>query len=298
MSGLTSPLVFALSGCAHLVAPIAERCGGDPGAFEYRHFPDGESYLRCTSDVRGRRVVLAASLDRPDERLVPALLAAATLRDLGATSVGLVAPYLPYMRQDQRFRDGEAVSSRYVGRLIERDFDWLVTVDPHLHRVGTLGEIFEIPTRAVSSAPCVAEWVAAHVDAPLLVGPDEESGQWVRAVAERLDAPFVVMEKERHGDRDVEVHAPDALRGNGHQAVVLDDIVSSGATVVEAIHQLARVGIADPACVCIHALFGDGAMELLAEATSGPVVSCDTVAHSSNAIPVAPVIAAAVAELV
>ena len=92
------------------------------GAIELRAFPDGETYLRFMSDLSGRTLVIVCTLDRPDEKFLPLLFAAATARELGATKVGLVAPYLAYMRQDRRFKPGEAVTSREVARLVSDAF--------------------------------------------------------------------------------------------------------------------------------------------------------------------------------
>src|SRR3546814_4004529 len=85
------------------------------------------------------------------------------------------------MRQDRRFQLGEAVSSKSVARLVSATFDRLVTVDPHLHRYPALSTLYTIPDITLHAAPALADWIAAHVEAPLLIGPDEESEQWVRS---------------------------------------------------------------------------------------------------------------------
>src|SRR6185503_12811188 len=122
--------------------------------------------------------IILCTLADPDAKFLPLIFAAATARELGAARVGLVAPYLAYMRQDRRFNPGEAVTSRYVAKLISGAFDWLVTVDPHLHRYGALGEIYTIPTRAIHAAPLMSDWIRRNVPDPLIVGPDSESEQW------------------------------------------------------------------------------------------------------------------------
>ncbi|WP_164119514.1 ribose-phosphate pyrophosphokinase-like domain-containing protein, partial [Stenotrophomonas maltophilia] len=86
------------------------------------------------------------ALAQPNEKILPLIFAAATARELGAARVGLVAPYLAYMRQDRRFNPGEAVTSRQMAHLVSGAFDWMVTVDPHLHRYSDLSEIYSIPT--------------------------------------------------------------------------------------------------------------------------------------------------------
>lgn len=154
-------------------------------------------------------VVLVRSMDRPDPKLLPLVFAADTARDLGAASVARVAPYLCYMRQDGRFRAGEAVTSVSFARLVSAAFDALVTVDPHLHRYHGLAEIYSITTAVVHSAVPMTDWIARNEDMPLLIGPDIESEQWVSDVARRIGAPYRVLQKERLGDRNVKITVPD-----------------------------------------------------------------------------------------
>src|SRR3546814_5690813 len=88
--------------------------------------------------------------------------------------------------------------------------DWLVTVDPHLHRYHELSEIYRIPTQVVHAAPFLASWIKRNVARPLIIGPDLESEQWVSQVAADADAPFLVCEKIRSGDRHVTISIPNA----------------------------------------------------------------------------------------
>lgn len=262
-----------------------------------RYFPDGESHVRVEGAVQGRHALIVCTLDRPDAKLLPLFLLAQALREGGAVSVGLVAPYLPYMRQDRPFHPGETVSAVHVSGWIARHFDWLVTVDPHLHRITDLAQVYSIPTRVVHAAPDVAVWVQAHVRQPLLVGPDEESVQWVREVARGADAPFVVLTKERRGDRDVVVSVPEVERWLSHTPVLVDDIVSTARTMIETVGHLRRAGLAAPACVAVHAIFAGSAFEDLRAAGAADIVSCDTVVHPSNRITLATSIGAGVREM-
>lgn len=284
------PLVLSLDD-SPIAAAIAQELGGEDARFDSRRFPDAETYLRVDAPVSGRDVWFVARLDRPDERLVQTLLAAATLRDLGARHITLVAPYLPYLRQDQRFRAGEAISARYVAEWIGREVDAVFTVDPHLHRLGGLSEVYSIPAVAISAAPAIAEWVAKNVERPLIVGPDEEASQWAEAVASVIGAPHTTFLKDRRGDRDVIVSGD--VRLDGHTPVLIDDIISSGMTIAGAAELLRTAGAARVECVCVHALFAPGANRALAAVDR--VVSTNTVPHATNAVDVSPLIAAACA---
>lgn len=293
-----TPIVLALPENEALAASLSIEIGGERGAAEIRRFPDGESYVRLDSPVAGQEIVLVCTLDRPDAKLLPLLFLARLAKELGAARVGLVAPYLSYMRQDRRFKAGEAVTSVYFAEIISRSVDWLVTVDPHLHRRSSLKEIYAIPARALGAAPLVSSWIRDRVKNPLLVGPDEESGQWVAAVAIAAGAPYIVLKKERHGDRDVKVSVPEVERWRGHTPVLVDDIISTGRTMIETAHHLRAAGMTAPVCVGIHGVFAANALAEMRTAGIGEIVTCNTIPHESNRIDVAPLLAPAVREIV
>jgi len=216
---------------------------------------------------------------------------------MGARRVGLVAPYLPYMRQDARFHPGEAVTSRTFARFVSQTFDWLVTVDPHLHRYPTLDVVYTIPSTVVPSAPAVARWVQAHLARPVIIGPDSESEQWAGEVARLVGCPSQVLTKTRLGDRHVEISLPEPGLAEGRQPVLLDDIISSGHTMAEAVRHVRSAFGAAPVCIGVHALFAPQARELLLSAGASQVLTCNTVPDASNAVDVLPDIAAAVRPL-
>ena len=260
---------------------------------EVRRFPDGEIYVRIDCDLRGHDAVLVGSLyPAPAERFMTMAFVAATARDLGARRVGLVAPYLAFMRQDVQFKPGEGVTSTYFAQLVSRTVDWMVTVDPHLHRHASLDELYTIPTEIARAAPSIAAWVSEEVDRPVLIGPDAESVQRVSAVAAHCGAPFVILEKTRRGDRDVSITSPGGAWA-GHTPVVIDDIVSTGKTMIEATRQLVAAGSAAPMCVAIHAVFADSVLDELTSAGAAGIITCDTIVHASNRISVADPIAEA-----
>jgi ribose-phosphate pyrophosphokinase len=287
------PVVLALPGNAEQAHKLAARLHARVTDVHVRAFPDGELYVRIDHELRGEDAIVVGSLyPAPAEKFLAVAFVAATARDLGARRVGLVAPYLAFMRQDVRFQPGEGVTSAYFARLVSSAVDWLVTVDPHLHRIPSLDGLYAIPTTVAHAAPAIAAWVAAEVRDPVLIGPDAESVQWVSAVAEQCGAPYLILEKTRRGDRDVSVSAP-AHEWNGHTPVVIDDIVSTGKTMIEATRQLRAAGSAAPLCIAIHAVFADDVRAELVSAGASGIVTCDTIPHASNRICVADSIAEA-----
>jgi ribose-phosphate pyrophosphokinase len=204
-----------------------------------------------------------------------------------------VAPYLAYLRQDRRFRSGEAVSARHFSHLLAESLDWVVTVDPHLHRIHGLAEVYPISTESVTAAPRLAAWIRDHVPVPVLIGRDEESRQWVSQVAADAAAPWVVFRKRRLGDERVSEELPDMGEYRDRTPVLVDDIISSGATMVQSARVLVRAGLAAPRCVAVHGIFAGGAYARLMAAGVAGVVTSNSIAHSSNAIDVHDLLAAA-----
>ncbi len=294
---MTSPLLFALDPSDPLSPGLAAALGAERGELETRRFPDGETYLRYISPVAGRRVILLCTLARPDPKVLPLIFAAEAARDLGAVEIGLVAPYLAYMRQDRRFKDGEALTSTSFAALLSRPLDWLVTVDPHLHRVADLSELYRMPAAAAHAAPLLSAWIAREVPDPVVIGPAEERAPWASEVARAAGAPHTVRRKVRRGDRDAEVTPPDPALLQGRTPVLVDDIVSTARTMIETVGHLRAAGAAAPVCVAVHGVFAEGAHDALLAAGAARVVTTNSIPHVSNAIDVTALLAAAAADL-
>lgn len=259
-----------------------------------RHFPDGESLVRvgATDPI----ALVYCSLDHPDGKLVQLLLVASALRDGGARRIVLVAPYLGYMRQDQAFAPGEAVSQRVIGGLIADWFDGLITVDPHLHRTPSLDAVMPgIMTVNLSAAPTIAQAIAPMVTPEtILVGPDEESRPWVEAVAAPLGLDVMVGTKTRLGDRKVEIVIADAGRTAGRPVMLVDDLISSGGTLIACATQLREAGATHVGAVATHCLASAADLDALRTSGIDPVLATDTVPGPVADIAMAPAMAAAV----
>jgi ribose-phosphate pyrophosphokinase len=279
-------VVLAYPGNERLADALAAHLGSETVPLEFRHFPDGEIYLRVRGRIEGKVVIVACGLDRPNDKVVGLYLLASTLRDLGAKLIVLAAPYLSYMRQDQSFHEGEGVSARYFARFLSSFVDALVTVDPHLHRIRDLGQVYTIPSRVVAAAPAMSAWIGRNVEAPVLIGPDSESEQWVSQVAAGAKCPFVVLEKIRRGDHQVEVSLPDIDKLRGKTPVLVDDIISTARTMIAATDHVVSAGLSRPLCIGVHAIFAGSAYEDLLSRGAARVITCNTVPHPTNAIDV------------
>lgn len=276
--------ILAFPGAEDLAQMLVGRLACDASAIELRRFPDGEQLVRVRTSVTGCRVLLAAHLDHPDDKTLPVLFAADLVRELGAKEVGLVAPYLPYMRQDARFRAGEAIAARSYAKLLSNAVDFLVTVRPHLHRVHGLEEIYTIPTRVASPARPIAAWLAREVPHCFLLGTSEENASWVGEVAALVGAPFALLQRQ-DGGQQLSLPAGIADPG-GRTPVLLEDIATTGQRLMAAVETVRAAGWAVPQAVVVHALLQQEDVEALHHAGIPRIASCNTIPHRTSVIPV------------
>lgn len=257
---------------------------------DVHRFPDGESKVTLPPQLTGD-VIICRSLDHPNDKLVELLLAAKTAREQGVERLTLVAPYLCYMRQDIAFHPGEAVSQQIIGHFLAGLFDKVITVDPHLHRIERLEQA--IPEReavALGTAALMGEFLAKNTSNPLLVGPDGESEQWVRAIAEPQKLDYAVATKERLGDREVVVRLPEH-NYRKHEVILVDDMISTGRTLINVARELKQLGAQTIHCLVTHALFSDDVTDALHAAGISQVWSSDSIRHPSNAVALAELLA-------
>ena len=283
-------ILFTMRGCDPLAQAITSHSAITNGDFVHHTFPDGETYIRIETPLQGEDVIVLCSLDHPNEKILPLILLAETIRELGAKSIGLICPYLAYMRQDKVFKPGEGITSKYFASLLSHHFSWLVTIDPHLHRYSNLGDVYSIAATAIHAGRPISDWIQSHISEPLIVGPDSESKQWVASVADHIHAPYIVLEKERFGDRNVKVHIPDVERWRHHTPIIVDDIISTAATMIETVEHLRDGGLNPPVCIGVHALFPGSAYHDLIGAGAERVVTTNTISHPSNEIDIAPLL--------
>lgn len=288
------------SGGRVLATLVARELGLKASEAEIRRFPDGEKYLRINDNVASQDVVIIQSIHPdPDDLLFEYFLLCDTIKDLGAKRVVAVLPYFAYARQDSRFNPGEAVSFRTVTRLIEDvGTTELFSVDMHQHRVGRASDLFRIPAHNLTAAPLLAEYVKSHasLQKPIVIGPDEESEQWASAAAEVIGADHDVLEKKRLGSEKVEIKTR-ALRVTGRDVLLVDDIISTGGTIVEASKILKSQGARRVIVACTHAILAHDALAKIYESGAEIVVATDTIPSPISYVSVAPLIADAMKRL-
>lgn len=275
---------------------LAELVGARYCDVEVSQFPDGELYVRVPVDVEGEDVVYVNSLaGRPNELLVETILTLDTIADLGAGSVHAVLTYIPYARQDSRFKPGEAVSALVVGKLLRSlRVSSIYTFDLHLHRIQDPRQVFGESFRNLTAIRDLARYVASTygVRNPVVVGPDEEAEQWAKMAAEELGGVgYTVMEKRRLSATEVVVEPRDVELVRGKDVLLVDDIISTGGTVVEAVRALRRSGAREVYVAVTHAVLAGRAYGRLVQLGLRGLVASDTVPSPISRVHVAPILA-------
>ena len=284
-------LLFEFPKATSLGKNLRKLTGALEGKYSSRTFPDGETYVRVESDVKDQVVIINASLANPNDWFLGLLFLADALLKLGAQKIILVAPYLSYMRQDKAFHTGEAVTSETFAQLISTYFDKLITVDPHLHRYKSLKEIYTIPSTVLHATDLMAQWIQKYVPNPFIIGPDMESLQWVKEVAGNF--PYVILDKVRHGDQQVEITWPELTHVLDKTPVLVDDIISSGVTMIQALEHLKAHKFKDAICMTVHPIFAGASYQAIQALGVLKIISTNSIEHPSNQLNLAPLLAEA-----
>ena len=282
---MSAAIIQSLPSSSRDAARLAARLGIPFHEIAIHGFPDGE--IRVTAAPASPVTIIYASLDRPNEKLIALTFAAEALRRGCAKRLVLLAPYLCYMRQDTAFHEGEAISQKAIGALIAGCVDRVVTVDAHLHRTPDIRTVFPgIESDNLSAMPAIADALRkTGIDpATIVVGPDAESEPWVSDLARQLRLSYVVAQKARRGDRSVEIELPGRTSIAERPALIVDDIVSSGGTMIACARALISAGATTIDAVVTHALFPELLCRDMIEAGIRSIRSTHSVPHSTNAI--------------
>ncbi len=265
---------------------LAEKTGIDYADIDVHIFPDGESKITLPVEAleSTEQLIIFRSLDHPNDKLLELIMAAQGARRAGIKKLILIAPYLAYMRQDIAFNPGEIVSQKVIGKLLSESFDGVITVDSHLHRITRLSEAIpvELAVNLTATEP-MREFLKHNIENPFLLGPDAESRQWVEAIAlpEKMDSG--VATKERRGDKNVVITLPEGDY-QGRNMVLVDDVASSGQTLIQAAKQLQSHQPASISVLVTHALFMDGSIEELKAQGVNNIWSCNSIQHETNQV--------------
>jgi ribose-phosphate pyrophosphokinase len=271
-------IVIGCSHGKHLAKKIAEKAKVRYAELEVERFPDNELHIKYKAHlVKNRKVYLVQSFyDDIDSCLIEIMFAARTAKDLGASSVALMAPYFPYMRQDKMFKYGEVVSVHVLGEILSKIIDEVYILDPHLHREKNLGHIFPgIDTHRLTANPLIAKYIK-DIKKPLIVGPDWESYKWAKRTAEIIKCESTILLKERHSARKVDVRFQEDVNVKGKTIVLVDDMISTGNTLIKTIRKLKKLGVKKVTCIAVHGIFVENALAKLKK-TGAKVITSNSI---------------------
>lgn len=286
-------IVLGGTNSKNLARKIAKRIKAKYRALIIDRFPDKELYLRLPFDVRGQKAVLIESMHpNPDLILIETLFAARTCKELGAKEIVLVAPYLAYLRQDKRFHPRECWSNRIMADLLGC-VDKIIVIDPHLQRIKNLNEIFQIPARKISANHALGKYIVQNIKNPVILGPDWESFQWAEKIAEKINVQATVLRKRRYTSRKVRIKLKTKANLQNRNVVIIDDIISSGQTMIEVTKQAKKLGAKTITCIAVHGIFAENAYEKMKKAGATRIITTNTIQNKAGKIDVSGVIAEA-----
>lgn len=282
-------IIFPFPGNKRFAHYLANKLHLEEGELIIKKFPDGECYVRINSTVKNKVVILFCTLNNPNQKILSLMFTAQTLKELGAKKIILVSPYLPYMRQDKRFKPGEAITSQLFAKFLSSWVDYLVTVDPHLHRIHHLSSIYSIPVLTLHAHEKIAQWIKENIKSPFLIGPDSESKQWVSEIAEQLKAPYIVCCKNRLSAREVKIDIP-PFSSTTETLILMDDMISTGSSMMSILKQLSLQGHKG-ICLAVHPLLNKKTKNNLLASGAVAIITCNTISDSTNKINILDLIA-------
>lgn len=288
-------LVIAGSASSNLAQRISEELDCKLVRPDSELFPDGELYLKIPEEVEGEHAIVVQSTPRPqNDNFMELLLLLDTAKDLGAKEVTAIVPYFAYARQDKRFEPGEAISLQTMLKLIgSTGANDLLTIDVHEEKALKKAKI---PAQNLQAMPLIGKWLPSlNLKRPVLLGPDQGALKYVEQASRSFEADYDYLVKKRESPTEVSME-PKSMEVGGRDVVILDDIISTGGTVTEAIKLLKEQGARKIYAGCTHAVLAEDALERIRGAGAEEVFATDTIETEISKISVAPSIVEAIAE--
>lgn len=281
-------MIIGGSASQKLAALISKELDETLCPLETRKFPDGERYIRIGGNLESDAVVIQSTGYPQDQNLLELFLILKTLKSLDVENIKVVIPYFGYARQEKRFKTGEAISAQVVSELLEAcGASEIFSIN--LHEDG-LRNLFNIPAHNLSAMPLIAEYIGEHLDDPVIVAPDKGALGFASEIAGILGCDSDHLEKTRISPDKVETRTKD-LDVQGREAVIIDDIISTGGTIINASHILRQHGASKIVVSCVHPVLVEDALLRIFASGVDDVIATDTLQSDASTISVAPLIA-------
>ena len=295
-------MIIGGSASQDLAANVARELGEELCYVETRKFPDGERYLRITGDVADEVTVIQSTGYPQDENLMELLFIISNLKDLGAKKVRVVVPYMGYARQEKRFNPGETISAKIICNLIEAaGADEFITFNIHEECVLNF---FNIPARNISAMPAIAEYIKQITDEkPLILAPDKGAYGFAQEMSEIIGCDCTYLTKVRLGPDKVETKIVDVRCDSesentvnvdsvkGMHAIIIDDIIATGGTIVNAINILKQYGAKSVDVCCVHGILTNNGATRIYEAGANKIIATNTLSSDTSRVSIAKSIA-------
>ena len=267
------------SGAANL-ALAADICGFlhlPMGQITLSTFPDGEKHCKIEEDVRGRDVFLVQPTCPPvNDNLMELLIMIDACKRASAGRITAVVPYYGYGRTDKKDQPRVPITARLVADLLTAaGADRLLTVDLH---AGQIQGFFNIPVDELTTLPLLGDYFAAkEIQDLVVVAVDIGISKKARDIAERLGAPLAIIEKRRMNNNDISETMNVIGEVEGKTALVFDDEIVTGGSIVNAAKALYEQGVKDVFCCVTHPVLSKDGSEVMAKSKFSEVVVTDTI---------------------
>ena len=294
-------MIVSGSASQKLAANVAKELDDVFIRVETKKFPDGEKYLRVHGEVDDEVTIIQSTGYPQDETLIELLFLIKNLKDLGAKKVKVVVPFMGYARQERRFNDGEAISAKIVAELIElAGADEFASINLHEDCVR---KFFNIPAYNLSAMPAIAEYLKKFTTDPIIIAPDKGALGFAEEISEILECNCTYLKKVRLGPDKVETTIADIDESDddsskvqissvkGKQAIIIDDIIATGGTIVNAINILKEHGAVSVNVCCVHPTLVNDAVSKIYAAGATDLAGTDTLKSEVSTISLAKTIA-------
>lgn len=281
-------MIIGGSSSQKLAASIAKEMDDILCPLESRKFPDGERYIRIKGDIDEGVVVVQSTGYPQDENLIELFLILKTIRKMGIKKIRTVIPYFGYGRQEKSFNHGEAISAEVVSQLIqESGASEIYSINLHEESICNL---FNIPAYNLSAMPAIASFIGENVEDPVILAPDKGALGFAHEISNILNCESDYLEKIRLSPNKVETK-PKNLDVDDREVVIIDDIISTGGTIVNACSILKEHGASRIMVSCVHPVLVEDALLKIFAAGADEVVSTDTLKSEVSTVSVASVVA-------
>jgi len=289
--------IFSGNSNLALADKICEYLNLSLGNAQVKTFSDGEIQIEIDENVRSKDVFVIQSTCAPvNDHLVELLLMIDALKRSSAIRITAVVPYFGYARQDKKVAPRVPISAKLVANMLTvAGANRIITMDLH---AGQIQGFFDIPVDNIFAAPLLLDYIGNHFNDDLVVvSPDAGGVERARAFAKRLDADLAIIDKRRSAPNQAKAMAVigDVI---DKVAVILDDMVDTAGTLIEAADALKQEGAREIHACCAHAVLSGPAIERIADSELKSMVVTDTIPLTEKAAACGKIVVISIAELV